>query len=406
MLKQAFTYIEPVVARTHGTVQGEKLEQAVDLFKDGQYLASLHALLDGLGASFRPKYGNESGTAFRIPHGSILVHIRVEGDELIIYADFLTIPEKHRVAMLRQVLEINTGKLMLARFIPDGDKLRMEYRCPMAQAHPVKIEGVLTNICMIGDRYDDEFCTKFGAERCYEPEITPYPEAELERVYEAIQRVCQRALDECAAFTTDREPQEAWAMLNATLRQIIYFARPQGDLERRIDRAISELDEDKPAGELVVHAENFLRELMAMSREEMAKSLYYVETLISAKGGSSLQNIQENLSTSFQRATKAIQEHDYQGCVLRTTYAFYTVYYYNDLQRNVNELWSRALAAASDKPLQEAASILYSAYRRVMETSQVGADDVDFVGSAYEAEEEKGSGILGAISRCFRSLFS
>ena len=33
---------------------------------------------------------------------------------------------------------------------------------------------VLQNICHIGDKYDDEFCTKFGATRCYEPQVTFY----------------------------------------------------------------------------------------------------------------------------------------------------------------------------------------------------------------------------------------
>ena len=49
----------------------------------------------------------------------------------------------------------------------------MEYACPLSQSHPHKLYFILRNICHVGDRYDDEFCTKFGARRSYEPQVTP-----------------------------------------------------------------------------------------------------------------------------------------------------------------------------------------------------------------------------------------
>ena len=61
----------------------------------------------------------------------------------------------------------------LPRFRKEGDKLKMEYVCPLSQSHPHKLYFILRNICHIGDRYDDEFCAKFGAKRSYEPQVTP-----------------------------------------------------------------------------------------------------------------------------------------------------------------------------------------------------------------------------------------
>ena len=46
---------------------------------------------------------------------------------MLIEADFLKIPEKGRVAMLRQLADLNINKLMLARFLKDGDKLKIAY---------------------------------------------------------------------------------------------------------------------------------------------------------------------------------------------------------------------------------------------------------------------------------------
>ena len=59
-----------------------------------------------------------------IPHGSILVHISVKDGFYRISADCLNLPEKGRVAMLRQIADLNLNKLLLPRFVKDNDKLR------------------------------------------------------------------------------------------------------------------------------------------------------------------------------------------------------------------------------------------------------------------------------------------
>ena len=116
-------------------------------------------------------------------------------DRLHISADFLILPEKGRVAMLRQVADLNINRLMLPRFRKEDDRLMMEYACPLSQSHPHKLYFILRNICHVGDRYDDEFCTKFGAQRSYEPQVTPYPEEEVTRIYEAVRQTCRETLD-------------------------------------------------------------------------------------------------------------------------------------------------------------------------------------------------------------------
>ena len=132
----------------------EAYEQAIDRYNEGSHLEAFHLLLDHLNPEFRTKYGNAGGTEFHIPHGSILVNILVAEDKLQISADFLELPEKGRVAMLRQVADLNINRLMLPRFRKNGDTLKMEYACPLSQSHPHKIYFILRNICHIGDRYE------------------------------------------------------------------------------------------------------------------------------------------------------------------------------------------------------------------------------------------------------------
>ena len=96
------------------------------------------------------------------------------GDQLNITAPFLLLPEKGRIPLLRQVAALNLTELTLACISLQNDKLFFDFHCPVALCNPYKIYYVLEEICRIGDKYDDEFVTKFKAERIYEPKITPY----------------------------------------------------------------------------------------------------------------------------------------------------------------------------------------------------------------------------------------
>ena len=187
-MKQTPRFVEPILDSTRSSLNPEYLDRSVEQYAAGNHKEAFHLLLDYLNDTIRPRFGNADGTEFRIPHGSILVCIRIDDGKLSIRADFLTLPAKQRTAMLRQVADLTLNRLMLSRFRKEGDKLRMEYECPLSQSHPHKLFFILRNICHVGDRYDDEFCTKFGAERCYEPRVTPTPR----RKRRASSRPCAR----------------------------------------------------------------------------------------------------------------------------------------------------------------------------------------------------------------------
>ena len=137
-MKQTLTFIPPVVDSTQSSIHTEAYEKSVDLYNQGEYLQAFHSLLDYLNADFRTKYGNTDGTEFHIPHGSILVHISVKDGFYRISADFLNLPEKGRVAMLRQIADLNLNKLLLPRFVKDNDKLRMGTRVLSRRAIPIR----------------------------------------------------------------------------------------------------------------------------------------------------------------------------------------------------------------------------------------------------------------------------
>lgn len=377
-MKQTLTFIPPVVDSTQSSIHMEAYEKSVDLYNQGEYVQAFHSLLDYLNADFRTKYGNAEGTEFHIPHGSILVHICIADGFFHINADFLNLPEKGRVAMLRQVADLNLNKLLLPRFVKDGDKLKMEYSCVLSQSHPHKMYFVLQNICHIGDKYDDEFCTKFGATRCYEPQVTPYPQEEIDRIYEGIQTLGRETLEALKEYNADRRYGYSWNVLDTAFYQISYFARPQGQLSNDLEKAIDDMDADLPTSEVVAKGKAFLEKLLATPKEKLAEDLYFVDILVSTKRRSSLKNVQENFLNVYKEATEAIQAENYERSAVRLLYIFYEAYFYNDMQDDINKVIAKALRKAGSQPLEEASEILYDAMDKIMEGDLDDDEDMDF----------------------------
>ena len=93
-MKTTHSFVAPVLNSTQSKVNTEAYEQAIDNYNEGKHLEAFRLLLDHLNPEFRTKYGNAEGTEFHIPHGSILVNIRIGEGKLHISADFLELPEK------------------------------------------------------------------------------------------------------------------------------------------------------------------------------------------------------------------------------------------------------------------------------------------------------------------------
>lgn len=390
-MKQTFTFISPVVDSTQSPVRTEAYEQSVDLYNQGEYVQAFHSLLDYLNTGFRTKYGNADGTEFHIPHGSILVHIRIADGFFRIDADFLNLPEKGRVAMLRQVADLNLNKLLLPRFVKDGDKLRMEYTCPLSQSHPHKMYFVLQNICHIGDKYDDEFCTKFGAVRCYEPQVIPYPQGEIDRIYEGMQTLGRETLEALKEYSVDRRYGYSWNVLDTTFYQISYFAHPQGQLLNDLDKAVNDMDADLPTEEVVAKGRAFLEKLLAVPKEKLAEDLYFVDMLVSTKHRSSLKNMQENFASVYKEATEAIQSENYERSAVRLLYIFYEAYFYNDVQNDINAIIAKALKKAGNQSVEKASEILYDAMDKIMEGDLDDDDEMDFTAGMEQMQQAIGA---------------
>src|ERR1043165_9768279 len=109
---------------------------ALDTHQNKDYKASFYALMDYIDPQLRKKFGNDDQTYFEVPHGSIVVHIKLVEDRIEIHAPFIELPETNAVPVLRKITEINFTPLNLAAIRLKGNFLEFHYSCKMSAFEP------------------------------------------------------------------------------------------------------------------------------------------------------------------------------------------------------------------------------------------------------------------------------
>ena len=148
-MKQTLSFHSPIIASTQSKVDVEAFEKSTDAFEKGEHLQSFYLLLDYIDPELRSKFGNAEGTEFAVPHGSIMVYLKLEGDQLNITAPFLLLPEKGTTTFAAAGGKLlNLTELTLACISLQNDKLFFDFHCPVALCNPYKIYYVLEEICL------------------------------------------------------------------------------------------------------------------------------------------------------------------------------------------------------------------------------------------------------------------
>ena len=221
--------------------------------------------------------------------------------------------------------------------------------------------------------------------------MTPYSEEEVTRIHEAVRQTCRETLEAVKEYEAERKYGYSWNVIDIALYKISYFAQPQGQLMNDLDKAVDDMDKELPVAELVTKGKAFLERLLAMPREELARDLYFVDTLVSAKRRSSLNNVQENFKEVYKEAADAIEAENYERSAVRILYKFYEMYFYNDVQDDLNAVIANALRKSAGKSMEEASEILFEALEKVMDDDLTTDDDEETgeLGAAAAAAVEQ-----------------
>lgn len=367
-MKQTLTFHSSVIAPVINKPCAEAFDLSIEAFDNRDYARSLHALLDSIHPGIRKRFGDKEGSEFHIPHGPLMISLRVDQQNIQITAPLVTLPEENRIAVMRQVAAANFNDLDLARLVLRDDRLSFEYSSSLPHSHPRKIRSVLQEICRAGVKYDREFVNHFGAQRLTPPRFTPYDFGDVDYVYEVIRQSGQECLDAVRYFETSRQFGEMWQIINTTFLKLMYVIHPQGCLLSDLQKAIRDMQRDLPYAETVATGKADIRRLMEKTKEDIAEDLYYVETFLPAKRHSNLQRLRETHENAYRRIATYMEAGEYRKAGIRLLGEFYQMYYDNHMQEDLDRTLVKVLSQTSAQTWDKAAPALF----RVMENLMQG----------------------------------
>jgi len=359
-------YVPPVV-EYEVKLKRELFPTAVQLYEAGKFEESFRTFL---------RYVNEEAAVacektpnhWVIPHGSIVVEIRITPDgQLEITAPFVKLPPDRRAPLLRQVLELNTGTLTLPRLVLRDDGLTFEYRCPLALAEPNKMYRVLFEICINGDTFDDEYVTKFGAVPLREKQVTSLPEEQVEQAWQVFGEALSEAKRSAEYYMSKRWSGFAFEILGIQLMRIDHVIAPQGFLRTRMERTINHLWDKRSAEEIHGLLMRDIEEYLKLDRETFAADFYRADFFINAKKSAEIEACRKSMGTRWEWAKEDRAHRNNHGVAICYLFAAYEVLYNFFVPAELAAELASTLAAMSGQEWEIAGEHAWQSFQKIMD---------------------------------------
>ena len=131
------------MSSTQAKYSPELFFASFDVFEEGDCIGALRKVLDSNNPDISQKYANADGIHYRIPHGSVIIDIRVTPEgTLEAEIPFMRVPEKNGEAVLRFILSTDFGPFKTG--IDNDDQII--YFCYREPARKIK-EDTAEEIC-------------------------------------------------------------------------------------------------------------------------------------------------------------------------------------------------------------------------------------------------------------------
>ncbi|MCX2678749.1 hypothetical protein OOZ15_02240 [Galbibacter sp. EGI 63066] len=360
-------YFPSILKSNSSQVDFTYWDRVMDFYDAKQYKETAIGVIRYANPTLFEKFGNADKTEFNIPHGSVVINIRVTDETFKVSAPFLIIPRENPIPLYRQVAQLNFSPLNLTNILLKGEQLSFEYECPIETCEPYKIWDVLYDICIYADNYDDKFIEQFNAERINEPIVKNHPPEKLTELYDNVMTIVDEALQYISHFEQKRWEYFTWDIIAITLFKIDNYCFPQGFLRTELEKEISyQMTSQDPIPQRINYAKEFLKKLQDWDAEKFKNDLYDIENFVSPKRSANDEAVKGIIKNIYERAKKEFDKKDYLACSLSVQYIFYYLLYYNTVEDKYSNVIYNALKKVGGKPWEESGKILFKAIDNIM----------------------------------------
>ncbi len=357
-------YMDPI-NRYESKIDRDLYRSCVKLYDAGKFEESFRLFMNYVNREMAEKYEIDNNH-WRLPHGSMMVDITVTPDRLDITAPFVKLPEQRLAPVLRRVLDINTNVLTLALIKLDDDGLFFNYSCPMSLAEPFKIYGIINEICMNGDSYDDEFVEEFGAIPMAEKQVEYLSQDRVDKAWDLYHSLLDEAMEYDRYFSSKRWHGLSVDVLGCALMKIDYTLAPQGYLRTRLEKSISVLWSQGRVEEIASRLRKDM-EFGTLEKEKFTRDFYRTTFFMHAKRSMDMDGCQKNMAQRYDWARQDRQHNSSIGVVLNYYYACYDSLYKYFVPHKLEREMTSTLAKCSNRPWVEAAELAWSSFQKIMD---------------------------------------
>jgi len=360
----------------HQTISGS-LRSNVDVdswekvqadYQNGAFASSIRNCINYINPSIEKNFANPERTEYNVPHGSVIVNVKITETEFAVSAPFLDIKNAKQIPVLRQVAQLNFTPLMLSHIDLEGEQLYFRFSCPLDACEPYKIYDVLREICINADNYDDEFILKFNAAHIQEPKIYHYTQEQKDNIWNTVQQYIKEAFEIYEQLENKRLNAYLWDLLVITLLKIDYFCAPQGNIRSEIDKAINNLNSKDDYYQKLNGGKEYLKKLQNYDKTKFENDLYKIDIFVPYKYRTTLESVRNAFKKSYETADNEIKAKDFIGATFTLEYSIFNFLYGNNLDDSMANILTSALQNSSGKPIQEASQVLYDAVKKIMTT--------------------------------------
>lgn len=335
---------------------------SVALYDNKKYIESFVKIIQYINNKF-PTPGDLTKLDLHLPHGSVIINFKADSETYTISALFLKLPSSaSKIAVMRQVAELNFSYLILAQIYLKGDELFFEYQDKLENSDPYKIYSLLEEICFCADYYDDIFIEKFGAIRIQEPKVKYFSEVDKEKSYNVFIKTLQEAITLSDYFESKRYYNSACDLLATALLKIDYIIAPQGLLGSEISNAFNAMYKSDPIQTIISQTKDKMKSLLTYDKDKFYHAMYYPEYLIPTKRRAELPFIQDFVKTIYEEASSNIaNKGGYLEAAISQLFIIYDLYYRYHIPQTINNMLEAALIKSGSQDWKTAAEALYKA---------------------------------------------
>lgn len=335
-------------------------------WQEKRYQDSFYGLLDYINPALRSKYGDASGTQFKVPHGSVVVDIKITGDNLNISCPLVDISDATRIPVLRKVAELNFHPLVLAQIKLSANQLAFNYTATLDTSEPFKTYYVLKEICTTADRYDDELREKFKAKNLIEPNVI-YPTDDIAtKAWSQVNEIINETFEYQTYFDSQRWFGSSLDFLVLALKRLDLCLQTQGFLKTESERLTGELSNNAlNLNDRIQSGRNFLKQIQQGGFDSFKKNLYQADTFIPERWRVNVDQVKSAIKNATAKTAQYHNEKNYIASVIESLYCIYDMFYRNNMDNTINYILIGALTNASGKTWADASGILLNGLQTI-----------------------------------------